>query len=50
MDQKKTNMVEALKHEIGLLRELKHKNIVRNPNALRIYSWLGRHENSVPST
>lgn len=29
MDQKKTNMVEALKHEIGLLRELKHKNIVQ---------------------
>jgi mitogen-activated protein kinase kinase kinase len=29
MDQRKTNMVEALKHEIGLLRELKHKNIVQ---------------------
>ncbi|KAF2655270.1 protein kinase byr2 [Lophiostoma macrostomum CBS 122681] len=29
MDQKKTNMVEALKHEIGLLRDLKHKNIVQ---------------------
>ncbi|KAJ4312177.1 ATP binding [Neodidymelliopsis sp. IMI 364377] len=29
MDHKKTNMVEALKHEIGLLRELKHKNIVQ---------------------
>ncbi len=31
-----------------VLLDLKHKNIVRNPNALRIYSWLGRHENSVP--
>ncbi|KAF2263447.1 Ste11-type MAPKK kinase [Lojkania enalia] len=29
MDQKKTNMVEALKHEIGLLRDLKHQNIVQ---------------------
>ena len=29
MDHKKTNMVEALKHEIGLLRDLKHKNIVQ---------------------
>ena len=29
MDQRKTNMVEALKHEIGLLRVLKHKNIVQ---------------------
>lgn len=29
MDQRKTNMVEALKHEIGLLRDLKHKNIVQ---------------------
>ncbi|KAJ4368873.1 ATP binding [Neocucurbitaria cava] len=29
MDHKKTNMVEALKHEIGLLRELKHTNIVQ---------------------
>jgi mitogen-activated protein kinase kinase kinase len=29
MDHRKTNMVEALKHEIGLLRELKHKNIVQ---------------------
>ncbi|KAH9875264.1 hypothetical protein J1614_004755 [Plenodomus biglobosus] len=29
MDHKKSNMVEALKHEIGLLRELKHKNIVQ---------------------
>jgi mitogen-activated protein kinase kinase kinase len=29
MDHKKTNMVEALKHEITLLRELKHKNIVQ---------------------
>ncbi|CAI6265008.1 unnamed protein product [Periconia digitata] len=28
-DQRKTNMVEALKHEIGLLRDLKHKNIVQ---------------------
>jgi mitogen-activated protein kinase kinase kinase len=28
MDTKKKNMVEALKHEIGLLRELKHTNIV----------------------
>jgi mitogen-activated protein kinase kinase kinase len=28
MDTKKKNMVEALKHEIGLLRELKHANIV----------------------
>ncbi|KAF2872918.1 hypothetical protein BDV95DRAFT_360524 [Massariosphaeria phaeospora] len=27
--QRKTNMVEALKHEIGLLRILKHKNIVQ---------------------
>ncbi|KAF2639304.1 MAP kinase-like protein [Massarina eburnea CBS 473.64] len=29
MDARKTNMVEALKHEIGLLRDLKHKNIVQ---------------------
>lgn len=29
LDHKKTNMVEALKHEIGLLRELKHTNIVQ---------------------
>jgi mitogen-activated protein kinase kinase kinase len=29
MDVRKTNMVEALKHEIGLLRDLKHKNIVQ---------------------
>ncbi|QIW97769.1 hypothetical protein AMS68_003287 [Peltaster fructicola] len=29
MDAKKTNMVEALKHEISLLKELKHPNIVR---------------------
>ncbi|KAF2199350.1 protein kinase byr2 [Delitschia confertaspora ATCC 74209] len=29
MDQKKTNMVEALKHEIRLLRDLKHPNIVQ---------------------
>ena len=29
MDHRKTNMVEALKHEIGLLRELKHNNIVQ---------------------
>ncbi|KAF2116703.1 protein kinase byr2 [Lophiotrema nucula] len=29
MDQRKTNMVEALKHEIGLLRDLKHQNIVQ---------------------
>lgn len=29
MNQRKTNMVEALKHEIGLLRDLKHKNIVQ---------------------
>ncbi|KAF1993355.1 Pkinase-domain-containing protein [Amniculicola lignicola CBS 123094] len=29
MDQRKTNMVDALKHEIGLLRDLKHKNIVQ---------------------
>lgn len=29
IDQKKTNMVEALKHEIGLLRDLKHPNIVQ---------------------
>jgi mitogen-activated protein kinase kinase kinase len=29
IDQRKTNMVEALKHEIGLLRDLKHKNIVQ---------------------
>lgn len=29
IDQKKTNMVEALKHEIGLLRDLKHMNIVQ---------------------
>jgi mitogen-activated protein kinase kinase kinase len=28
LDSKKNNMVEALKHEIGLLRELKHPNIV----------------------
>lgn len=28
VDSKKKNMVEALKHEIGLLRELKHDNIV----------------------
>lgn len=28
LDSKKKNMVEALKHEIGLLRELKHENIV----------------------
>ena len=29
MDAKKNNMVEALKHEISLLRELKHPNIVQ---------------------
>jgi mitogen-activated protein kinase kinase kinase len=29
MDHRKTNMVEALKHEITLLRELKHNNIVQ---------------------
>jgi mitogen-activated protein kinase kinase kinase len=29
MDHRKTNMVEALKHEIGLLRDLKHENIVQ---------------------
>jgi mitogen-activated protein kinase kinase kinase len=29
LDQKKHNMVEALKHEIGLLRDLKHPNIVQ---------------------
>jgi mitogen-activated protein kinase kinase kinase len=29
MDQRKTNMVEALKHEIGLLRDMKHQNIVQ---------------------
>ncbi|KAF2428754.1 Pkinase-domain-containing protein [Tothia fuscella] len=29
LDAKKKNMVEALKHEIGLLRELKHENIVQ---------------------
>jgi mitogen-activated protein kinase kinase kinase len=29
LDAKKNNMVEALKHEIGLLRELKHENIVQ---------------------
>jgi len=28
-DHRKNNMVEALKHEIGLLRDLKHKNIVQ---------------------
>jgi mitogen-activated protein kinase kinase kinase len=28
LDSKKNTMVEALKHEIGLLRELKHPNIV----------------------
>ncbi|KAF2400288.1 Pkinase-domain-containing protein [Trichodelitschia bisporula] len=29
LDAKKKNMVEALKHEIGLLRDLKHPNIVQ---------------------
>jgi mitogen-activated protein kinase kinase kinase len=29
MDHRKNHMVEALKHEIGLLRDLKHKNIVQ---------------------
>jgi mitogen-activated protein kinase kinase kinase len=29
LDAKKNSMVEALKHEIGLLRELKHPNIVQ---------------------
>jgi mitogen-activated protein kinase kinase kinase len=29
MDHKKNTMVEALKHEIGLLRDLKHENIVQ---------------------
>lgn len=29
MDAKKNNMIEALKHEISLLRELKHPNIVQ---------------------
>ncbi|OQO08316.1 hypothetical protein B0A48_06186 [Cryoendolithus antarcticus] len=29
LDAKKTNMIEALKHEISLLRELKHPNIVQ---------------------
>ncbi|KAI9829637.1 MAG: ATP binding [Phylliscum demangeonii] len=29
MDSKKQSMVAALKHEIGLLRELQHENIVR---------------------
>ncbi|KAG9528404.1 MAP kinase-like protein, partial [Aureobasidium melanogenum] len=29
LDAKKNNMVEALKREIGLLRELKHPNIVQ---------------------
>lgn len=29
LDAKKNNMVEALKHEIGLLRDLKHPNIVQ---------------------
>lgn len=29
LDTKKKGMVEALKHEIGLLRELKHENIVQ---------------------
>jgi mitogen-activated protein kinase kinase kinase len=29
MDAKKNNMIEALKHEISLLRDLKHDNIVR---------------------
>ncbi|OAK98051.1 MAP kinase-like protein [Phaeosphaeriaceae sp. SRC1lsM3a] len=29
MDHRKSNMIEALKHEIGLLRELKHNNIVQ---------------------
>ncbi|KAI9690893.1 MAG: ATP binding [Bathelium mastoideum] len=29
LDQKKNNMIEALKHEIGLLRALKHPHIVR---------------------
>jgi len=29
LDHKKNNMVEALKHEIGLLRDLKHPNIVQ---------------------
>jgi mitogen-activated protein kinase kinase kinase len=29
LDAKKNTMVEALKHEIGLLRELKHPNIVQ---------------------
>lgn len=29
MDAKKNNMIEALKHEITLLKDLKHENIVR---------------------
>lgn len=29
VDQRKNTMVEALKHEIGLLRDLKHQNIVQ---------------------
>ncbi|KAF2162384.1 hypothetical protein M409DRAFT_27392 [Zasmidium cellare ATCC 36951] len=29
MDAKKNNMIEALKHEISLLRDLKHENIVQ---------------------
>ncbi|KAH8730441.1 hypothetical protein GQ44DRAFT_768213 [Phaeosphaeriaceae sp. PMI808] len=29
MEHRKMNMIEALKHEIGLLRELKHNNIVQ---------------------
>jgi mitogen-activated protein kinase kinase kinase len=29
LDAKKNNMLDALKHEIGLLRELKHPNIVQ---------------------
>jgi len=29
LDAKKNNMVEALKHEIGLLRDLRHPNIVQ---------------------
>jgi mitogen-activated protein kinase kinase kinase len=29
LDHKKNTMVEALKHEIGLLRDLKHENIVQ---------------------
>ncbi|KAF2760479.1 protein kinase byr2 [Pseudovirgaria hyperparasitica] len=48
LDQRKTNMVEALKHEIGLLRDLKHPNIVQYLGSNSVESHLNIFLEYVP--